>query len=174
MVFMGFEVRLATLKNIDEVMFLVADAKEYMHATGNYQWDENYPLRQHFETDIINDDLWLFNGNNALAGFICINRVQPVEYNTSDWETPEDSLVVHRMVIARQFAGRGIGQQMMQFAEEKAREAGLTSIRSDTNSKNSVMLHIFSKLGYRFTGNIVLRNKPDLFCCYEKSINYCD
>jgi GNAT superfamily N-acetyltransferase len=167
---MEFDIRLATLENINEVMRLVVDAKVYMNTTGNYQWDENYPLQQHFENDILKGDLWLFKSSNTLAGFICINRVQPVEYSSPEWQTPEDSLVVHRMVIARQFAGRGIGQKMMQFAEELALKAGVNSIRSDTNSKNSVMLHIFNKLGYRFTGNIVLRNKPDLFCCYEKSL----
>ena len=167
---MEFDVCLAALENINEVMRLVIDAKVYMHTTGNYQWDENYPLQHHFENDIKNGDLWLFKSRNTLAGFICINRVQPVEYSTPHWKTPEDSLVVHRMVIAREFAGKGVAQRMMLFAEEKAKEVGVSSIRSDTNSKNSIMIHIFDKLGYRFTGNIVLRNKPDLFCCYEKSL----
>lgn len=161
---------IASFDDLDAIMKLVDDAKVYMHSTKNYQWDENYPLRDTFSRDIKNKDLYKLSINGKLIGFICINMVQPIEYSKVEWLTPENSLVIHRMVVDRNEAEKGLAQQMMRFAEDMAIQKHVFSIRSDTNSMNKAMQHIFEKFEYRFTGHIVLRQKPDLFCCYEKHL----
>ncbi|MFB6340330.1 GNAT family N-acetyltransferase [Saccharicrinis sp. FJH2] len=158
----------ADVKDLPEIMTLVRDAKEFMHSIGNFQWDDEYPLVDTFEKDINSGSLYKMVIDSQIAGFICLNLDQPPEYFSPDWKTPPKSLVIHRMVINRNFAGSGLGQKMMQYAEELTSEYGVRSLRSDTNCKNKPMLHIFEKMEYRYTGNIVLRKKKDLFCCFEK------
>lgn len=158
----------ATSADLPKIMQLVEDAKVYMHSIGNYQWDEKYPLADTFEKDIESGSLYKLMAEGRIAGFICLNLEQPSEYFSSDWKTPQKSLVIHRMVIARDFAGQGLAQKMMAFAEELTKTYGVKSLRSDTNCKNKPMLHIFEKMQYRYTGNITLRQKKDLFCCFEK------
>jgi GNAT superfamily N-acetyltransferase len=164
----NYSIQKADINDLPEIMKLVEDAKRFMHSIGNFQWDEEYPLSDTFENDIKTGSLYKMVIDSLLLGFICLNLEQPPEYFSPDWKTPPKSLVIHRMVIRREFAGSGLAQKMMEFAEKLTTEFGVRSLRSDTNCKNTPMLHIFEKLYYRYTGNIVLRQKKDLFCCFEK------
>jgi len=158
----------ATMSDLAAIMKMVDAAKKFMHAIDNFQWDEHYPLDDTFEKDIKEGGLYTLRTQGQIAGFICINLDQPPEYASPDWKTPNKSLVIHRMVISREYAGMGLAQKMMLFAEDLTALFGVKSLRSDTNCKNKPMLHIFKKMNYRYTGNIVLRRKKDLFCCFEK------
>ena len=163
-------INLLEYSDIKEVMLLVDEGKKYMHSIGNFQWDDVYPLQKTFEKDIELQKLYGISYNNTMAGFICLNMAQPLEYKPIYWNTPEKSLVIHRMVTNRKYAGQGVGRFLMRFAEYYAKSHGIGSIRSDTNSKNAPMIHLFETLGYAFTGHIILRNKPDLFRCYDKNL----
>ncbi|MFB6317744.1 GNAT family N-acetyltransferase [Saccharicrinis sp. FJH54] len=164
----SYNMQKADISDLPEIMNLVEEAKKFMHSIGNFQWDGDYPLSNTFEKDIKSGSLYKMNLGNEIAGFICLNLEQPPEYFSPDWKTPPKSLVIHRMVINRRFAGTGLGVKMMEFAETLTADFGVKSLRSDTNCKNKPMLHIFEKMQYRYTGNIVLRKKKDLFCCFEK------
>jgi RimJ/RimL family protein N-acetyltransferase len=60
--------------------------------------------------------------------------------------------------IARRFRGRGLARTLKLAALAQAGELGVTRVRTDTDSKNSAMLHLNEALGYvEVPGHVKLR-----------------
>ena len=65
--------------------------------------------------------------------------------------TAEDHLFVDNVAVAPGHQGRGLGRELVAFAEERARMAGLPEIRLYTNEKMHENLAFYAKLGFEET-----------------------
>jgi ribosomal protein S18 acetylase RimI-like enzyme len=63
-----------------------------------------------------------------------------------------DHLFVDNVAVAPRHQGRGLGRELMAFAEERARRDGLPEIRLYTNEKMLENLAVYAKLGFEETG----------------------
>ena len=63
----------------------------------------------------------------------------------------ETHLLVENVVVHPTVQGRGLGQQLLLFAEESARRHGLSEVRLYTNVHFTENLALYSKFGYRET-----------------------
>ncbi len=167
--------RKASMEDLAVITKIVADSLPILHASGNRQWDENYPQETHFIADINNGELWAATCRGDVVGFVAITRDQPEEYSDCGLDISEEAIVPHRLAVAPSCRGAGIAKRMMKQAELVAVSAGISKIRVDTNSKNSIMQRLFHNLGYEYCGEIIFKNKPVLpevmkFVCFEKNI----
>ena len=64
----------------------------------------------------------------------------------------EDHLFVDNVAVAPGHQGRGLGRELVAFAEERAEGAGLAEIRLYTNEKMRENLAVYGKLGFEETG----------------------
>ncbi len=64
----------------------------------------------------------------------------------------EDHLFVDNVAVAPGHQGRGLGRELMAFAEERAKRDGLQEIRLYTNEKMHENLDIYARLGFEETG----------------------
>jgi ribosomal protein S18 acetylase RimI-like enzyme len=142
-----------------------------MRASGNLQWDEEYPNVPVFEKDIQLRQLWVADIEGEIAGFAAITTDQEPEYADVGWDIDELSIVVHRLAVDPAFQGKGVAVALMLQAEQIARERGVKVLRVDTNAQNQATQRLFPKLGYALAGEIQLGFRPGLsFLCYEKRI----
>lgn len=150
-------------------MRAVEETKDIMHAQGNFQWDERYPVRADFESDVAQGSLYVIMEGSMVAGFACLDFNEPEAYNNASWHKPGPALILHRMAIAPRFRGLGFGGKLLEFAGAKAAETGAASIRTDTFSGNAPMNSLFIKHGFRMAGEVELPGKQfQPFHCYEK------
>lgn len=164
-------IRLAQLKDIDSIMAIVLDIINEMVEIENYQWNHEYPAKEHFLKDIEDGTLHVYEGETEqLFGFICVDNNQPEAYELLNWETDDDVLVIHRMGVSLDARSKGVGKALIAFAEEFTKSKGITGIRSDTYGSNSKMNALFKRCGYRHVGEINMMNKPLMFQCYEKKL----
>jgi ribosomal protein S18 acetylase RimI-like enzyme len=63
-----------------------------------------------------------------------------------------DHLVVNNVAVRPDLQGRGLGRDLLAFAEEEARRRGLTEIRLHTNAAMADNILMYPKLGYTETG----------------------
>ena len=63
----------------------------------------------------------------------------------------EDHLFVDNVAVAPRHQGRGLGRELVAFAEEKAEGAGLPEIRLYTNEKMWENLAVYRRLGFEET-----------------------
>jgi ribosomal protein S18 acetylase RimI-like enzyme len=164
-------IRLATAADIPAIMALVRRVVPLMQATGNFQWNDDYPNAAVFQADIDQQQLWVAGLDGQIAGVAALTNDQDPEYADADWDVSEPAVVTHRLAVDPATHGRGVAQALMTQAEAVARAQGLTVLRVDTNSENTATQRLFPKLGYRFAGEIGLAIRPgQRFFCYEKRL----
>ena len=163
-------IRLATTTDLDAIMKIINDTIAIMKTQNNTQWDENYPTREGFFDDIISNTLFVEEENGAIAGFICINTIEPKEYDTLCWKGNTTSFVIHRMAVAPAFRRKGIGHKLITFAEMLAKKEGILFLKTDTYSNNPNMNALFVKTGFQKVGEMSFLGKPYPFFCYEKQL----
>lgn len=162
-------IRQATLQDIGPITQLVAQVVPIMQATGNLQWDDNYPNAEVFANDVHNGQLWVADFNGTIAGVIAIVNEQEPEYSqVAGWDITEPAIVAHRLAVSPDFQGKGIAAALLRQCEEVARQQNISLIRLDTNTVNRPMQNLFLKLGYNLGGEITLHKKPNLrFMAFE-------
>ncbi|MBP1744707.1 MAG: acetyltransferase [Firmicutes bacterium] len=161
-------IRKAAKEDLAKIMEIIKATVEEMKTYGNTQWDESYPQEKDFNRDINSGDLYVDERDGEVAGFICVNQVEPVEYEELDWSSKEKAMVVHRMAVNPKFRRKGIASGMMKFADELANSRGIRCMKTDTYSVNPKMNALFVKCGYKFVGEMSFLGKEKPFNSYEK------
>lgn len=163
--------RKAQLTDLNSIMNIIAETIKEMHSYNNYQWDENYPQSSDFTNDIEKGDLYVEDKNGQVAGFICINYIEPSEYNSLNWSSNEQSMVIHRMAVSSIYRNQGVATKLMNFAEELAISNGIKYLKTDTYSLNTKMNSLFKKFEFKLIGEINFLGKEKSFYCYEKLLS---
>jgi ribosomal protein S18 acetylase RimI-like enzyme len=164
-------IRLAAPEDLAALMALLRRVVPLMLATGNLQWDENYPDEAVFRRDIGLKQLWIAEIGTDIAGLAAITMDQEPDYAQVGWDIDEPAIVVHRLAVDPGFRSAGVAVALMQKAEEVAIERSLSVLRVDTNTQNEATQRLFPKLGYQLAGEISLQLRPGLrFFCYEKRL----
>jgi GNAT superfamily N-acetyltransferase len=116
-------VRLATEDDLDVVVMLLKDCIADMRQAGIDQWDEIYPTHETLLTDIRTGTMHLgFEDRETLVGALVLNDFQNAEWSNARWTiTGVPILVVHRLMVHPRQQGKGIGRDLMKFAENWAR-----------------------------------------------------
>ena len=165
------DIRLATLNDIEPIMHLVAEVVPLMNASGNFQWDDNYPNAGVFEKDIVLNQLWVAELADEIAGVAAITTDQEPEYAHVGWDISETAIVTHRLAVSPRYQGNGVAAALLAQAEKEAKSRNINVLRIDTNTANQATQRLFPKAGYVFAGEIDLAFRPNLrFYCYEKRV----
>lgn len=164
-------VRQATAEDIDAVMEVVRRVVPLMRASGNFQWDDDYPNPAVFARDVENGQLWLAEIDDRIAGMAAITTDQEPEYAQAAWDASETAIVIHRLAVDPAFRGKGVAAFLMRHAEAAAAAREIQVLRVDTNIQNEATKKLLPKLGYIPAGEIGLAFRPGLrFRCYEKRL----
>ena len=165
------KIRLASLKDIENIMVLIKNCIKDMETKGIYQWSEYYPTAEIFEEDIKGKSLYVMEDKDNCLGVISINEDQSPEYRELVWADKSGKiLVIHRLAVNPECQKQGIGRQLMDFAENYAKEKDYSSIRLDAYSGNPRALNLYECRGYKRVGQIFFPGRELPFNCYEKIV----
>jgi GNAT superfamily N-acetyltransferase len=169
------KVRAAKMEDLDEIEAIVNEVVKEMNAVGNYQWDEVYPLRENFKTDIDNGELWVAcenNGTGKVLGMSALTEEQSIEYKECGWDISIPAIVMHRTAVSTAAQRRGVAQMFFAKQDEISRRRGYNLCRVDTNRDNLPMQASIKKAGYEYSGDVRLLTKPESmkFMCFQKHL----
>lgn len=160
----------AWLADLPELISLQDACIAKLQQDGINQWDDICPSYICLENDVLSKSLYISHMEHTLCGCITLDEKQEKEYAEVSWTHPGPRiLVVHRLMVHPAHRGRGVGKQLMNFAEEKARKKGYDAIRLDVFLDNPVALSLYERLGYRRAGTVLLKKGP--FACFEKGLH---
>jgi ribosomal protein S18 acetylase RimI-like enzyme len=142
------QIRQARVEDAKAVMELVARVVPIMRASGNLQWDDEYPNAAVFAHDTELKQLWVVEIEGRIAGLAAITTDQEPEYAQVGWDITETAIVVHRLAVDPAFHRRGIAAALMLQAEVVAGARSVPILRADTNISNEAAQRLVSKLGY--------------------------
>lgn len=154
--------RLAIDKDLIYIMEIIKKIIEQMKENNINQWDENYPNKDIFSKDIYEQNLYVFDEENQIKGFVVLNEEVHQEYNKLNWRSEKKFKVIHRMGIDPKYKRQGIGEKIFKYIETEVIKLGYEYIKVDTYSKNLPMINLIKKKGYVEIGKMVFdKNKKN-------------
>lgn len=162
-------IRHAKISEIPDIITICKACAAHLISNEIYQWNEHYPSTTIFEKDIERAELYVLEMDDKVIGTIVISTLMDDEYVPVKWLTPNlNSVYIHRLSVDPSKQGKGYAQQLMDFAENHAKENNFTSIRLDTFSQNRRNQTFYETRGYQKLGNIFFPKQSDYpFHCYE-------
>ena len=162
-------IKQAEIQDFDAIMDMYASCVKGMLALGIDQWDESYPNRKIIKQDLKDACYYIGVLKEGIVAGMRVDNLQDPTYLSIDWKDKSNNfMVVHRLGSKTNVWNKGIGKQMMEFAENIAIESGCSSFRLDTYSHNPKAMEFYKRLGYQQLGHINLKPDKDIYYCFEK------
>ena len=167
------KIELAEMNDLDDIMKMIHNCTNDLISKNIFQWNEKYPSRDIFLTDIEKKNLFVFKKNSGIIGCITLSYEKDKEYNDIKWLTEDyKNLYIHRLAVDPRFQKKGIGRLLMDFTEDYARDNKLKSIRLDTFSKNERNNKFYKLRKYIQLDDVYFLNQSEFpFHCYEKILD---
>lgn len=162
-------IRHAKISEITDILNITKACATKMQENGIFQWNEHYPSQAAFIRDVERNELYVIEENGAIMGTIVISTYMDEEYVPIEWLTPNgNSTYIHRLSVHPDQQGKGLAQQLMDFAENYSKEQGFVSVRLDTFSQNHRNQRFYEQRGYQKLGDIFFPKQSEHpFHCYE-------
>ncbi len=95
------------------------------------------------------------------------------EQSLQDWGAVDNgstppALYLHYVAVEREFAGRGLPRELMQHAENLAKEKGIPALRLDTNADESKLRKVYEDFGFKEVK--ILEEDGNRTVLYEKQV----
>lgn len=97
------------------------------------------PMTTDYAQIVAEHPVWVLDEGGRLAGVLVLMH-EP------------DALLIYSVAIAPGQQRRGLGRQLLAFAEDEGRAAGYTLIRLYTNALMTENVAMYGRMGYRETG----------------------
>ena len=174
------EIRHAREVDLDELERLYDNLNDYLAGHINYPgWKKGiYPIREDAEAGIKEQSLFVAveKESQRIAGSLILRHKQEDAYKSVEWQSAlEDSevFVIYTFVIAPEYQHCGIGQMLLEFADEYARKNNAKALRLDVYEKNVPAIRLYKKCGFKYIGTVSLGLEKfglDWFDLYEKTV----
>ena len=155
--------RPAVESDIEDIMLIVRQARNYLKKHRVDQWQGEYPTQDIFAADIANGECYAVTYGERLAGFFCLTEAPESGYDKitdGKWHGEGKYCTLHRMAIEARFRGTGLSDMLIDFADETAKAKGAECVRTDTHRKNKAMQKLFKRKGYAYRGNVLVSSEP--------------
>lgn len=147
-------IRLAATSDLDQIeaIYQAHFAYEKKHGAYTVFQEGVYPTRADAEKALRSQTLYVYTEQDAVLGSIILDRRQPEEYKTVNWESraaEEQVNVIHLLMVRPCMKGKGIGSALVKFALDTARQQGCAAVRLDTGEQNVPAVELYKKLGFQ-------------------------
>ncbi|MEV6811820.1 GNAT family N-acetyltransferase [Micromonospora sp. NPDC051296] len=142
-------IRAATAGDVQQLLDLYEDAQQWLIGQGTDQWANNTREKMHprFMRSIEQGECYIAENDAGLVGMVTVD-----EYADPEFWRPEDqpgaALYVHRMVVDRASAGRGIGGALLNWAAKVAASKGRRWLRLDAWRTNPALHGYYERQGF--------------------------
>lgn len=176
---MEIQIRKGTSHDIDDLEELYNVLNDALEKGVNYPgWKKGvYPIRDDAEQGIENGTLFVAVLKDNIVGTIILNHEPEEAYKEIKWGFEfdySDVFVVHTFLVHPEYKQRGVGKQLMDFAEQYAKDTKIKSIRLDVYEGNLPAIQLYKKCGFQYKGNVDLGLEAiglKWFQIYEKMID---
>lgn len=150
-----YVIRKGIADDLDELEKLYDSLNDYLEQNINYPgWRKGlYPVREDAANGIKNENLYVMEINEQIAGTVILSHDPEKAYSKAVWKTEnnyEDILVIRTFAVHPDFMKGSVGSSLMKFAEKFGRENGIKSIRLDVAIQNIPAISLYEKLGYKY------------------------
>jgi ribosomal protein S18 acetylase RimI-like enzyme len=147
------EVREARIADLDAVMSMLEEAARWMIRRGIEGWTPGAFSRRRIADLMESGEMYLALLDGKPVGIFALQW--------SDRETwgnvPDDAGYVHGLAIRRDFAGMGLGLEMLRRMEHMVYRAKRECLRLDCVADNEALNEYYRRAGFGYRGRAVVR-----------------
>lgn len=165
---MKYLFRKADMADLDGIMSIIDFARRQMLSEGKHQWDASYPVRAHAEADIQAGTGYVMLDGGTLVAYGAVVFTGEPAYRVikGAWLSAQPYVVLHRIAVAKEARGKGMGCLFMREVERMALAKDVHSFKIDTNHDNNRMRRALGRQGFTYCGEI--RYPQGARMAYEK------
>ena len=149
--------RSAEERDLDSILVIAAQAQAFLASIRVDQWQDGYPERRHFLTDISRRECYVLANGDEVCAFCVLSTHPESSYDAiSDgkWSSSEPYSVLHRCAVAEKYRGSGLADRLIQECVRLTQSQGLRWLRVDTHKKNKAMQGLLRRNGFQYRGNV--------------------
>ena len=161
----SLDIRLATTEDSRDIIQLLKEIAQWMKDKGINQW--RFLLEggddEEIHQAVCNQETYrVSDGDGVAATFTLLSR--PSEWDRHIWgaDDPPDTLYLHRLAVAPDFMGKGLGRQLLNWIENEVRDHD--HIRLDCVEDNEKLNSFYRDHGFEYVG------LTDGHCKYQKRV----
>jgi len=150
----------ATPGDLEAILDLIDEASRWLKAQGKDQWAEPWPDREQRDARVLRGlvnrkTVIVRQGDSAVATVTMANWHNPKVWvpGACACDLTERAIYLHRLITARRYAGRGLGELLIDWAAKQARARyGARWIRIDVWTTNTDLHGYYQRLGFESCG----------------------
>ena len=153
----------ANSTEIEEIMSVIKDGKEFLKQQGINQWQHGAPGINDIEKDIKQETSYVYELDGEIVGTAMLNTYDAdYEKYPTIWTKCNNYLVIHRLSVKKECRSQGVGHKFMNDIILFAKENSVEYIRIDTHKDNVIMRKYLSKNNFKELDEIKLSIKNSL------------
>ena len=139
-----------------------------MNAQGNDQWVwGDYPNEDFLQKTLDAGSLYIAREGESLLAAVTIDTNFDPEYAGVNWLFGTVPGAFHRLAIAPEHQGKGLGKALIASVCEILRGMGCNALRIDTYAPNVSAQKLYERIGMRKAGEVRFFHREQPFYCYE-------
>lgn len=148
----------ARKEHINRMCEITEQAKRQLRGLGLDQWQQGYPSREVWISDVEEGCTYLAVEGEEILGIFAFQKTPDASYHeiNGKWLTDGAYASMHRVCVSDGCKGKGVAGKMFRQGFQMARELGFSSVRIDTHPGNIPMQRALAKAGFKPCGEIHL------------------
>jgi ribosomal protein S18 acetylase RimI-like enzyme len=148
----------ATRKDLKAVLGLIDEASTWLRTKDTDQWAKPWPDRKgrnaRVKQGLKGGKTWIVWDGNIPAATVTIAEQANVNvWSECECDLSEKAVYVHRLITAREYAGEGLGEQLIDWAGLRGQDHKRAKwIRIDVWSSNQALHEYYTKRGFEPCG----------------------
>jgi ribosomal protein S18 acetylase RimI-like enzyme len=142
------KVRLATPVDVALVADMLDEATAFVATFGFDQWPLPFP-RDELLQRVRQRELYVVEVEREPAATFTLLWDDPFFWG----ERPPDAVYLHKLAVRRAFAGRRLGEQIVEWVDATAAAAGRSFVRLDTQRDDPGIRRYYERLGFELRGD---------------------
>jgi GNAT superfamily N-acetyltransferase len=154
------EIKKINASQVDRVMEIIADGREYLKYQGLSQWQNGGdPKRDDVERDAAMGEGYALHAGGIFCGYAALCTGVDEYYTRitgGSWdERYAEYISIHRFALCAAFRGKGLSEPFLRGLLETARKLGYRDVRIDTHRGNKIMRKLIDRAGFVYRGTVV-------------------
>jgi GNAT superfamily N-acetyltransferase len=170
-----YQIRLARPDELGDVLKLIDHAASWLRGKDTTQWAEPWPsadgrMKRVYQA-LIDRETWLLFDGESLIGTVSIKLIGHEELWTPE-ERETEAVYLHRLVVHRDYAGRGLGAELIDWAGRKgaSQQKNAELIRIDVWTDNHQLHKYYGRQGFQYVATRTTRDRTPSGALFQKPL----
>lgn len=146
--------RIAKIKDLDEIMLIINDGKSSLRKDGIDQWQNGLPDRKGILENILTGESFVYEENGEILAFAFLKKSYEEDYKNieNDFKNHGPFFTIHRLSVKESAKGKGFANKFFEEIIFYGKNSKMESIRIDTHPDNYKMQSLIKKFSFEKIG----------------------